>query len=771
MDGDRRAAGATEIATLDIDAIAAAITESAGMDVRKLKPAELIRLLNSTALGECLSRQKLQRHRDRAGSRVGDDRTVDLLRYSNWLCTNRHRTKAVDAYEAHRQRASERQREQSVASRDIGELPAVKNPERRESCRNNFQMFCEKYFATTFPLAWSPDHLTVIRRMEQVVTRGEKFALAMPRGSGKTAMSSVACVWVLVYGHRSFVAIIGPEEDHAKRMIESLKSDFEHNDLLAADFPEICYPIRRLEGIPQRRLIYHGDVIRMQFTSTKVILPNLLTAKYIGSCVEATSLTGQVRGMHYKRDDGSVIRPDLVILDDPQKDELARSPLQVDKLERIIRGAVMGLAGPGKSIAAIMPCTVVCKGDLADRMLNREKNPQWNGERMKLIYGFPVAEKLWDQYTTIRREQGAKAATAFYAARREKMDLGAHVAWEQRFEPDELSAVQHAMNLRIDRGEQAFASEYQNDPLPDFLTDSEQLVAEELLERVSGVARGVVPDSATKLTMFIDVQKKVLFYCIVAWDEDFTGQVIDYGMWPAQRGRTTSLKDVRTTLAAAYPKAGLEGAIYRGLEELAARTLGASWKAEDGSARQIDRCLIDAQWGESTETVRKFCRQSDYARVLYPSHGKAFGPTMTPLSEYRRKPGERMGPNWVVGPGRGLARQRRVLYDSNAWKSFTQSRLLAVVGDPGAMQFFGRRHHVDHVAFVSHLTSEFPTWLSGRGREMYQWELRPNRENHWWDCLVGCAVAASIEGVELESPGSRKPEPRRRESRPIVYSW
>jgi hypothetical protein len=22
------------------------------------------------------------------------------------------------------------------------------------------------------------------------------------------------------------------------------------------------------------------------------------------------------------------------------------------------------------------------------------------------------------------------------------------------------------------------------------------------------------------------------------------------------------------------------------------------------------------------------------------------------------------------------------------------------------------------------------------------------RENHWWDCLVGCAVAASITGLE-----------------------
>ena len=53
--------------------------------------------------------------------------------------------------------------------------------------------------------------------------------------------------------------------------------------------------------------------------------------------------------------------------------------------ERIIAGAVLGLAGPGKKIAGIMPCTVIHPGDLADRILDREKHPEWNGERTKLV--------------------------------------------------------------------------------------------------------------------------------------------------------------------------------------------------------------------------------------------------------------------------------------------------------------------------------------------------------------------------------------------------
>jgi len=50
-------------------------------DPRKLKPSELCRLLNSTPLGEVISERQLYRHRQRAGARIGDHKTVDLLRY------------------------------------------------------------------------------------------------------------------------------------------------------------------------------------------------------------------------------------------------------------------------------------------------------------------------------------------------------------------------------------------------------------------------------------------------------------------------------------------------------------------------------------------------------------------------------------------------------------------------------------------------------------------------------------------------------------------
>jgi len=41
----------------------------------------------------------------------------------------------------------------------------------------------------------------------------------------------------------------------------------------------------------------------------------------------------------------------------------------------------------------------------------------------------------------------------------------------------------------------------------------------------------------------------------------------------------------------------------------------------------------------------------------------------------------------------------------------------------------------------------------GRGRTVDEWKMRPSvTDNHWFDCLVGCAVAASMQGVVL--PGT-----------------
>ena len=158
------------------------------IDPRKLRPADLARLLNSTPLGEVISERQLRRHRTRAGFRLGDGRRVDLFRYLAWLLAIRHAAKRTDrpaGYEAVKEQSRARNAALSQSGRDIGELPAVVNADRKQRANKEFRYFCDAYFPQTFYLAWSPDHLKVIGKIEQAVLHGGLFALAMPRGAGK----------------------------------------------------------------------------------------------------------------------------------------------------------------------------------------------------------------------------------------------------------------------------------------------------------------------------------------------------------------------------------------------------------------------------------------------------------------------------------------------------------------------------------------------------------------------------------------------------------
>ena len=55
------------------------------VDIRQLRPTQLLRLLNSTALGPAMTRSQLRRQMDAAALRVGDGETVHLVWYTRWL--------------------------------------------------------------------------------------------------------------------------------------------------------------------------------------------------------------------------------------------------------------------------------------------------------------------------------------------------------------------------------------------------------------------------------------------------------------------------------------------------------------------------------------------------------------------------------------------------------------------------------------------------------------------------------------------------------------
>ena len=662
----------------------------------------------------------------------------------------------------------------TLAGQDIGAIPPVRDLARRSAADHSFRAFCDSYFPKLFTLPWSDDHLRVIHKIERTVIHHETFAVAMPRGSGKTTLCQTAVLWAILTGRHPFVFLIASTAEYASAMLANLKSHLSGNDLLLEDYPEVVFPIRRLEGESRRcsGQRYYGVRTHVGWTADEIVLPTIPGARCSGAVIRVAGITGNIRGAVHVRPDGSSVRPTLAIIDDPQTDQSARSPSQVHERLSIVKGAIGGLAGPGKRTAIIIPCTVIRAGDLADQLLDRKKNPLWQGERTKLLYHFPTNEKLWAEYARIREESlrndgDGREATDFYREQREQMDYGAVIAWPARHNPDELSAVQHAMNLKL-RDEAAFWAEYQNEPLPEQMPDADLLSAEQIAAKVNGRGRGEVPVEVSHVTMFIDVQATLLYWMVCAWEDDFTGYVLDYGAYPDQRRAYFTLRDAKRTLQLLHPGSGLEGAIYASLEALTKAQLIREWKRDDGAAMRVSRCLIDANWGNSTDVVYQFCRQSFHAAMLTPSHGRYVGASSTPFSDYRPKRGDRVGLHWRMPSVQGKRTVRYVLIDANFWKSFAHARLAGAMGDPGCLSLFAHAgdpsggRGADHRLLADHLTAEYRIKTEGRGRTVDEWKARPgNPDNHWLDCVVGCAVAASMQGAAIFGTAGKE-SPRQR---------
>ena len=295
------------------------------LNLSKVKPTEMVRLMNSTDLGTVVSSTQIYRHFDQGGYRVAsreDSRCMNFYSYVAWL-VDRHNTPdegEPQGYDAVRADAARRSSERSLEGRDIGELPAVGNEERKESCRLDFRKFCETYFPEVYVLEWSEDHLRAIEKIQKSVLKGGLFALAMSRGSGKSSLTETAAIWAMLYGHREFVVVVGASESAALEILDSIKTELEVNEHLAADFPEVCYPITCLEGIANRCAgqLYKGERTRITWTANEIVLPTIRGAASSGVLVRVAGITGRIRGMKYKKPDGRTIRPEFVLIDDPQ---------------------------------------------------------------------------------------------------------------------------------------------------------------------------------------------------------------------------------------------------------------------------------------------------------------------------------------------------------------------------------------------------------------------------------------------------------------------
>ena len=131
-----------------------------------------------------------------------------------------------------------------------------------------------------------------------------------------------------------------------KPLAHAIYADFQHkietNDLLLADFPEVCWPVRALEGTPQRAKRQHvnGNLTGLIWPATKILrMPDVEGSPYGGFLMSYFGLDSAFRGVNVRSR-----RPDFILIDDPETRESAKSYDQGVDREQIIDRDVAGLA-------------------------------------------------------------------------------------------------------------------------------------------------------------------------------------------------------------------------------------------------------------------------------------------------------------------------------------------------------------------------------------------------------------------------------------------
>ena len=657
---------------------------------------------------------------------------------------------------ATREQKNESQNRIRAEKRKLTSLLSRCDSDLRKQCDASLRTFLETCFPIAFRLEWSDDHLRLIKDIENATIHGLLKALAMPRGSGKTTILIRAALWAILTKRRRFLCIVAATEAKARRLLRSIKTEILHNEklheLYAAELQAVLALGNEAKNASQQN--YNGMLTGTEWTVDSISFGLIDGSELTGAAISVCGITGNIRGQEITLSSGEVMRPDMALIDDPQTKKSAKSQGQCAERHETMMGDVLGMAGPDSDISALCTCTVIYEDDLADKLLDRKKSPEWNGDKCQMVYKWPKNEGIWEQYRTIATQEkleggdGSKA-NAFVEENYDEMHAGSLVAWPQRKGKRAFSALQYAYDLRF-RDEVSFFAEYQNAPLSSSSELPFELDSDEIARRVNTTKRLCVPSECEKITVQIDVQKHVLFYVVSAWSMKGRGHVIDYGTWPDQKRVRFTKRELRQKLADATNASSMAEAIYAGLENLVEMLFKRQHAREDGVTLTVDRIGIDAKWGQSTGTVRRFCREYKQQGRVIPTMGQYVGAKSYQWQSVTNDKKTSPGLHSRLQPAKADNRVRELLIDTNWWKSVVAERLSVGKGAEKAILLFNDKPHM-HKMFADHCCEETPVQEETRtGKKIVEWRQPPSAENDFWDCLVGSCVLASWEGVKVD---------------------
>ncbi|HMP71779.1 MAG TPA: phage terminase large subunit family protein [Kiritimatiellia bacterium] len=630
------------------------------------------------------------------------------------------------------------------AAASLVERRPVADPKRRKRLERDPAAWLRWYLSAAFPLPFGAVHKDMIGAAVRAIRTGAGMAVAAPRGTGKTSVLWGVAMWALLSGQCRFPVIAGWSHQAARRMLRKWVEAVAGNERLLADYPDGCAPFQLSTHANRLKGCGWSDTGELCGADVQMMTGTLVLPDSIGA-LGAVSISGSARGLSVGLPDGSAIRPDVLLLDDPQDKATAESPALVRKVIEKIEADLFNLSGPDRRLAVMAAVTIIAEADVATHFL---EHPDFEAVRVRQVTTWPEGweskesqtRALWEEWDKARTEgltnrDGGKAARAFYRAHKATMTKGMVVSWPARYDkkrkdPDAMFA---AMWDFFRLGERAFMAERQNEPLQSAEASLFELPQSHVAGRVNGHPRRAAPDNAAFLVGMIDINADGLRWALAAASNTRALAIVDYGLYPGggvpliREGETEALGIMRGLNGLDQTLRGLP--IMRGPDRMA-----------------IDVMLVDCG-GTWMQAV--FDWLSGPARL---------SPVRWLASRGQNSRFYRPGRNIVGRPGDGwhlaqwAGKGRVLVHNSDQWRHRQQKGWLLPTAAPDSIAFFGTdgtRH--DHFA-DGVVCERLVAFAESPAGPLYRWQNTPGLRNDWGDVATGLFVASSFLGL---SPAGR----------------
>ena len=233
---------------------------------------------------------------------------------------------------------------------------------------NDIETFGKFFFSHHLKKETPEFHREIFKLYQSDKTR---IVIGAPRGHAKSTITDlVFLAWMIVHEHTRFALLISDTYSQAVLFLETLKAELESNELLIA---------------------FYGKLQTDKWSEGEIVAGDTM--------VKAMGAGMKVRGLKYRES-----RPDLVIADDLENDELVESQDRRLKLERWWNGAVIpSLAENGR---VIVIGTTLHFDSLLNKMLSKDQYTEYE----KQMYACVMDGKpLWDEHQSLEDTARIKA--------------------------------------------------------------------------------------------------------------------------------------------------------------------------------------------------------------------------------------------------------------------------------------------------------------------------------------------------------------------------